>query len=105
MDEVRTAAEALTTDSVKGLCININEFHLTQYVKAFGGGWGKGETINTPENAQGLQYLIDLYQEGVAITPSEAGLAGMVKFLQKGCAPCPQVGYGILQHWKNWHLI
>ena len=32
MDEVRTAAEALTTDSVKGLCININEFHLTQYV-------------------------------------------------------------------------
>ena len=55
MDEVRTAAEALTTDSVKGLCININEFHLTQYVKAFGGGWGKGETINTPENAQGLQ--------------------------------------------------
>ena len=87
MDEVRTAAEALTTDSVKGLCININEFHLTQYVKAFGGGWGMGETINTPENAQGLQYLIDLYQEGVAITPSEAGLGWNGEVFAKGlCA-------------------
>lgn len=87
MEEMREAAKALTTDEVKGLCLNINEFHLTQYVLSFGGGWGKGETINTPENAQGLQFLIDMYQEGTVITPSEAGLGWDGEVFAKGlCA-------------------
>lgn len=87
MEEMRAAAKALTTDEVKGLCLNINEFHLTQYVLSFGGGWGKGETVNTPENAQGLQFLIDMYQEGTVITPSEAGLGWDGEVFAKGlCA-------------------
>lgn len=74
-DEVAEAAEKLTTDSVKGLCVNINEtFHPTQYALSFGGGWGAGDTVVTEENAAGLQYIIDMYKKGYVITPTETGL-------------------------------
>lgn len=74
-DDVAAAAEALTTDEVKGLCVNIDEdFHPTQYVLSYGGGWNFGETINTKENQAGIQYILDLYRKGYVITPAEAGL-------------------------------
>lgn len=56
------------------LCINIQEYHLTNYALSFGGGWGNGETINSEENAAALQFIIDAYREGYVITPSELGL-------------------------------
>lgn len=87
MEEVKEAAKALTKDGVKGLCVNNNEFHLTQYVLSYGGGWGMGETIDTPENAAGLQFIIDLYREGLVITPEEAGLGWDGEVFGKGlCA-------------------
>lgn len=58
-----------------GLCFNTQEFHFTQYALSFGGGWGFGETIDTPENAAALQYIIDAYKEGYVVTPKELGLA------------------------------
>ena len=71
MDELKQAAKALTKGDVKGLAIFINEFHLTQYAHAFGGDWGNGKTIDTKENAAGLQFVVDLFKEGLAITPKQ----------------------------------
>ncbi|EPR14049.1 ABC transporter substrate-binding protein [Ruminiclostridium papyrosolvens] len=87
LDDVKVAAKALTKDGVKGICIPDAEFHLTQYALAFGGGWGFGKTIDTPQNAQALQYLIDMFKDGVAITPKQAGLSWDGEVFAKGkCA-------------------
>lgn len=57
------------------LCLNIQEYHLTNYAISFGGGWGYGETINSKENAEAIQFLIDAYKEGYIVTPTELGLS------------------------------
>jgi multiple sugar transport system substrate-binding protein len=71
--EVKEAAKALTKDGVKGICINIHEYHFTNYALTFGGGWGNGKTINSEANIKALETIVDFYKEGVAISPQEAG--------------------------------
>lgn len=56
------------------LCLNVQEYHLTNYALSFGGGWDYGKNIDSPENAQALQFIIDAYKEGYIITPTELGL-------------------------------
>lgn len=56
------------------LCVNIQEYHLTNYALSFGGGWDYGKNIASAENAEALQFLIDAYKEGYVITPTELGL-------------------------------
>jgi multiple sugar transport system substrate-binding protein len=57
-----------------GLVILDNLFHLSQYVYAFGGGWGNGKTINSPQNVQGLQFLVDLFtKQKAAATAKQLG--------------------------------
>ena len=73
MEELKTAAKAMTKDGVYGLCIWPTEHHLSQYIHAFGGDWGYGKTINSPENAEGLQFVVDLFKEGCAVTPNQVG--------------------------------
>ncbi len=72
-DEVREAARALTKDDTKGIIINLHEFHLTNWVLTFGGGWGNGRTINSDANVQALETIVEFYSEGLAITPKQAG--------------------------------
>lgn len=86
MDEMKAAAKTLTKDGVKGLCLDANAYHLTQYVLAFGGSWGEGKTINTPENAAALQFCIDMYKEGLAVTAKQAGLGWDGEVVGKGKA-------------------
>ncbi len=57
-----------------GLCVNTQEYHLTQYCRTFGGGWGVGKTLDSPENAAALQFIIDAYRQGYVITPKELGV-------------------------------
>ncbi|WP_313559247.1 ABC transporter substrate-binding protein [Ruminiclostridium cellobioparum] len=86
MDEMKAAAKALTKNGVKGLCLDANAYHLTQYILAFGGSWGEGKTINTPENAAALQFCIDMYKEGLAVTAKQAGLGWDGEVVGKGKA-------------------
>lgn len=72
-DEVIEAAKVLNQGDVKGIIVNLDAFHITNYVKSFGGGWGNGETINSPENVQALEMIIDMYEEGIAVTPKSVG--------------------------------
>lgn len=73
MDEMKTAAKALTKDGVAGLILNIHEFHLTQYALAFGGGWGNGKTINSEANIKAMEFVVSMYEEGLAVTPKQTG--------------------------------
>ena len=92
-DEVKTAAKALTKSGVKGICINDHEFHLTQYALSFGGGWGNGQTINSEGNAKGLQFCIDMFKDGLAITPKQAGLGWDGEVFSKKKAAMSTGGY------------
>jgi multiple sugar transport system substrate-binding protein len=56
-----------------GLTILDNLFHLTQYVLAFGGGWGFGRTIDSRANAAGLQFLVNLFDKHAAVLPNQVG--------------------------------
>lgn len=56
------------------LCVNVQEYHLTNYALSFGGGWDYGNNINAKENADALQFIIDAYKEGYVVTPTELGL-------------------------------
>lgn len=72
-DEVQAAAKQLTTKDVHGIVINIDAFHITNYVKSYGGDWGKGTTINSPENVEAVQKILDMYKDGSAVTPKSLG--------------------------------
>ncbi len=75
-EEVRTAAEALTTDDVTGLCIDFSQgYHPTQYMKSFGGGWNNGTTINSAENVKALDFIFNMYKDGLAVNPKDIGFA------------------------------
>lgn len=74
MDQVAADAKQVKQKTGKaGLVILDNLFHLTQYALAFGGGWGNGQTINSPQNQAGLQFLVDLFKAGDAVTPNQVG--------------------------------
>ncbi|WP_058301109.1 ABC transporter substrate-binding protein [Gorillibacterium timonense] len=72
-EEVEAAAKKLTTDKTYGIIAPLDAFHITNYIKSFGGDWGNGKTINSPENVQALQFIIDMYKEGIAVTPKSLG--------------------------------
>lgn len=79
MEELVVAAKAVTDkDAGKyGICINLHEFHISQYVHAFGGGWNYGDDLNSDGNEQGLNFIVDLFnKEGVAATPAQLGVNG-----------------------------
>lgn len=60
---------------MSALCLNVQEYHLTNIALSFGGGWDYGKNIAAPENAEALQFLIDAYREGYVVTPTELGLS------------------------------
>lgn len=73
LEELKEAAKALTTNDVKGLIINDHEYHITNYALAFGGGWGNGSTIKHEGNIKAIEFIVEMYKEGLAISPKQAG--------------------------------
>ena len=75
-DEVRAISEAVSDpeNNFYGMCINVGSlFHVTQIVQGFGGDWGNGATINSAENAEAVQWVIDMFKDGLAVNPSQLG--------------------------------
>lgn len=72
-DEVEAAAKKLKTKDVYGIGLNLHSFHITNVIKSYGGDWGNGKTINSAENIQGLQKVLNLYEQGLAVTPKSLG--------------------------------
>jgi multiple sugar transport system substrate-binding protein len=74
MQQVGTDALTVYKKTGKaGLTILDNLFHLTQYVLAFGGGWGFGKTINSSANIAGFQFLVNLFNRHAAVLPDQVG--------------------------------
>ena len=75
-DDVLDACKVFKdTLGMTGLCVNTQEYHFTNYCLSFGGGWDSGKTIDTPENAAALQFIIDAYRQGYVVTPKELGVS------------------------------
>ena len=52
---------------------------------AFGGSWGNGKTINSPQNVQALQFLVDLFVSNkAAATAKQLGAGGDGEAFAKG---------------------
>ncbi|ALS20408.1 MULTISPECIES: ABC transporter substrate-binding protein [Paenibacillus] len=92
-DEVEAAAKKLKTDDVYGITINLDAYHITNYVKSYGGDWGGGKTINSPENVQALQKIFDMYKEGLAVTPKSLGYGWDGEVFANGKAAMTTGGY------------
>jgi multiple sugar transport system substrate-binding protein len=79
MDDLVKAAVAVTNrdKGLYGVCVNLHEFHISQYVHAFGGGWNFGNGLNNENNKAGLQFVVDLFNKHkVAGTPAQMGVNG-----------------------------
>lgn len=81
-DELRAAAEALTTDDVAGLVVGAEWFRWGVFALQAGGDIVNDEltemTADSEPVRQGLQFMADLHADGLAKTPAEvdAGWAG-----------------------------
>lgn len=74
-DEVLDICKKVKEEHNACLCLNVQEYHLTNIALSFGGGWDYGKNIGAKENAEALQFLIDAYREGYIVTPTELGLS------------------------------
>ena len=75
-DEVRAICEKVSDpeNNFYGMCINVGTlFHVTQILQGFGGDWGNGASINSPENIEAVQWVIDMFKDGLAVDPSQLG--------------------------------
>lgn len=74
-EEVLAICEKVKKEyDMPALCVNVQEYHLTNYALSFGGGWDYGKNIAASENAEALQFIIDAYKKGYIVTPTELGL-------------------------------
>jgi multiple sugar transport system substrate-binding protein len=79
-DAVKVAGTGAT-----GVVLLDNLFHISQYLYAFNGGWGNGKTINSPQNVQGLQFLVDLFtKDKAAATAKQLGASWDGEAFAKG---------------------
>ncbi len=75
-DDVRAICEKVSDpdNNFYGLCINpTGLFFMTQVVQGFGGSWGNGKTIDSPENREAIQWIIDMFKDKLAVSPSQLG--------------------------------
>lgn len=79
-DSLQAAAEALTTDSTVGLSFGLEYARIGVFMNQAGGTLVDGDeiTADSPENAEGLQYVQQLHDAGVLKFPAEidAGWGG-----------------------------
>lgn len=86
MQELRQDAKQITVKTGgTGVVLLDNLFHLSQYLYAFGGGWANGKTINSPQNVQALQFLVNLFTvDKSAATAKQLGAAWDGEAFAKG---------------------
>lgn len=74
MEEISADAKIVKQKTGKaGVVILDNAFHIYQYIRAFGGAWNYGKTINSDANVAGLQFLVDMFTDGSAQTAKQLG--------------------------------
>lgn len=93
LDEVKAAADAVSAQTdASGVVLLDTLFHISQYLYAFGGGYDFGHTINSPENVEGLTYLVDLFANDSASTAQELGATWDGEAVAAGSAAISDAG-------------
>ena len=76
-EELRAAAEALTTDDVAGFCMTAELARVGVFIYEAGGGIynedGTELTITSPESVAGIDFFLEMHEAGVLRLPSEIG--------------------------------
>jgi len=76
-DELRSAAEALTSDDVAGLCVGSELPRIGAFIYQAGGAIYNEDktelTIAEPEAVEGIDLYLDLHDAGTLQTPSDIG--------------------------------
>lgn len=95
MDDLVKAAVAVTNKEKGqyGVCVNLHEFHISQYLHAFDGGWNFGNNIDSESNEKGMQFIVDLFNKHqVAVTPAQLGVNGDTDAFASGKAAMTTAG-------------
>jgi multiple sugar transport system substrate-binding protein len=76
-DELRAAAEALTTDEHPGLCLSPSLDRALAFVYQAGGSIYNDDfsevTFDSPETREALEFYLGLFDDGIAQSPSQIG--------------------------------
>jgi multiple sugar transport system substrate-binding protein len=76
-EELRSAAEALTTADVTGFCMTAELARVGVFIYQAGGGIynddGTELTITSPESVEGIDFFLGMHEDGVLKLPAEIG--------------------------------
>lgn len=76
-EELQTAAEALTTDEVYGLCLGAELPRVGAFIYQAGGGIynedGTELTIAAPESVEAIDFVLDMHESGSLMVPADTG--------------------------------
>lgn len=77
-DELYDAAKKLTTGDTVGLSMDLDIARVQPFFYSNGGTMMKDgkPNVNSPENAEALEYVVNLYEEGICSTPADLGVGG-----------------------------
>jgi multiple sugar transport system substrate-binding protein len=93
LDQLAQAAAAVKSTTGKpGIVLLDNLFHLTQYMLAFGGGYDYGETIDSPENVEAMDWLLTRFANGEAATAKQLGATWDGEAFANGAAAMSDAG-------------
>lgn len=93
IEELGALAETVRTATGKpGVVLLDNLFHLTQYTLAFGGGWGGGDTIDSAENVEAMDFLLGMFAADDAATAQQLGAAWDGEAIANGAAAASDAG-------------
>lgn len=104
-DELRTAAEALTSDDVAGLCVGSELPRIGAFIYQAGGGIYNEDktelTIAEPEAVEGIDLYLDLHEAGTLQTPADIGAGWCGEAFGQGQAAMTMEGNWLVPAMEN----
>lgn len=104
-DELRSAAEALTTDEVAGLCVGPELPRVGAFIYQAGGAIYNEDktelTITEPAAVEGIDFYLELHEAGVLRTPAEIGASWCGEAFGQGQAAMTMEGNWLVPALEN----
>jgi multiple sugar transport system substrate-binding protein len=104
-EELQSAAEALTTDDVAGLCISPELARVGVFMYQAGGGIynddGTELTVTSPESVEGIDFYLDMHDAGVLRIPAESGTTWCGESFGTGAAAMAYEGTWLFPPMEN----
>lgn len=104
-DELRAAAEALTSDDVAGLCVGSELPRIGAFIYQAGGAIYNEDktelTIAEPEAVEGIDLYLDLHEAGTLQTPADIGAGWCGEAFGQGQAAMTMEGNWLVPAMEN----